>query len=98
MNDKENDMTPKLEDILVLKEFKDIFPKEVPGLPQKRDIDFTINRIPRAVPTSKAPYRMNIIELTKLKSQLQKLIDKKYIRPSMSPWGALVLFVKKTVH
>ena len=47
------------------------------------------------VHTSKSPYRMNIVELTKLQSQLQELIDKTYIRPSVSPWGALVLFVKK---
>ena len=60
-----------------------------------RDIDFTVDLIPEALSASKYPYRMNIIELTELKSQLQELIDKKYIRPSVSPWGALVLFVKK---
>ena len=84
----------KLEDIIVLKKFKDIFSEEVPRLPSKRDIDFTIDLIPGAVPTSKAPYQMNIIELIELKSQLQELIDKNYIRPSVSPWGASVLFVK----
>ena len=64
MNDKENNIKPKLEDIPVLKEFEDIFPKEVHRLPPKRDIEFTIDLIPRAVPSSKSPYRMNIIELT----------------------------------
>ena len=74
---------------------EDIFPEEVPRLPPKRDIEFTIDLIPRAVPTSKDLYRMNIIELIELKSQLQELIDKKYIQPSVSLWGALILFVKK---
>ena len=64
MNDKENDMKLKLQDIPVLKEFEDIFPEEVPRLPPKRDIDFTIDLIPRSVPASKSPYRMNIIKLT----------------------------------
>ena len=95
MNDKENDMKPKLEDIPILKEFEDIFPEEVSRLSPKRDIDFTINLIPGAVPTLKAPYRMNIIVLTELKSQLQELMVKKYIQPRVSPSGALVLFVKK---
>ena len=95
MNDNENDNKLKLEDIPVLKEFEYIFLKEVPRLPRKRDIDFTIDLIPGVVPTSKYPYQFNIIELTELKYQLRELIDKKYIRPSISPWGAPVLFVKK---
>ena len=56
MNDKENNIKPKLKDIPVLKEFEYIFLEEVPRLPPKRDIDFTIDLIPRAVPASKAPY------------------------------------------
>ena len=67
MNDKENDIKPKIEDIPVLKEFEDIFPEEFPGLPPKWDIDFTIDLIPGAVPTSKYLYRMNIFQLTELK-------------------------------
>ena len=51
--------------------------------------------VPGAVPISKAPYQMNILELNELKSQLKKLIDKKYIIPSVSPWGAHVIFIKK---
>ena len=58
-------------------------------------MDFTIELVPSAVPSSKAPYRMNILELNELKSQLKELIDKKYIRPSVSPSGAPVIFVKK---
>ena len=64
MDDKDNDNKLKIEDILILKDFKDIFPEEVPRLPPKRDIEFTINLILRAIPTLKSPYRMNIIELT----------------------------------
>ena len=85
MNDKENDMNPKVQYIHILKDFKDIFPKQVTILPPRRDIDFTIDLIPAAIPESKAQYRMNISELIELKSQLQELIDKKYIQPSVSP-------------
>ena len=75
----------KLEDIPVLKEYIDVFLEEIPGLPPKRELDFTIELVPGAVPSSKAPYRMNILELNELKSQLKELIDKKYIQPSVSP-------------
>ena len=64
------------------------------GLPHKRDIDFTINLIMGFVLLSKAPYRMSVPELTKLKKKLQDLMDKNYIRPSVSLWGAPVIFVK----
>eukprot|EP00253_Pinus_taeda_P026631 PITA_26631 len=84
-----------LENIPVIQEFVDVFPEEIPGLPPKRDIHFTIELVRGIAPISQAPYRMSVLELTKLKMQLQELLDKKYIHPSMSPWGALVLFVKK---
>eukprot|EP00253_Pinus_taeda_P011491 PITA_11491 len=84
-----------LDNIPVVQEFADVFPEEIPGLPPKRNIDFTIELIPDAAPVSRAPYRMSVPELTELKMQLQKLLDKNYIRPSVSPWGAPVLFVKK---
>ena len=74
-----------IENILVLKEYTDVFPEEIPRLPPKRELDFTIELVPGAVPSSKAPYRMNILELNELKSQLKKLIDKKYIRANVSP-------------
>ena len=77
----------KIENIPVLKEYIDVFPEEIPGLPPKRELDFTIELVPSAVPSSKAPYRMNILEINELNSQLKELIDKKYIRPSVSPWG-----------
>eukprot|EP00253_Pinus_taeda_P022381 PITA_22381 len=84
-----------LNNIPVIQEFTDVFPEEIPGLPPKRNIDFTIELVPGAAPVSRAPYRMSVPELTELKMQLQELLDKNYIRPSVSPWGAPVLFVKK---
>ena len=78
----------KLEDIPVLREYADVFSEEILGLPPKRELDFTIELVPGAVPSSKAPYRMNILEL-------KELIDKKYIQPSVSPWGSPFIFVKR---
>eukprot|EP00253_Pinus_taeda_P020616 PITA_20616 len=89
------DKTAILNNIPVIQEFTDVFPEEIPGLPPKRNIDFTIELVPGAAPVSRAPYRMSVPELTELKMQLQELLDKNYIRPSVSPWGAPVLFVKK---
>eukprot|EP00253_Pinus_taeda_P016078 PITA_16078 len=89
------DKTAILNNIPVIQEFTDVFPEEILGLPPKRNIDFTIELVPGAAPVSRAPYRMSVPELTELKMQLQELLDKNYIRPSVSPWGAPVLFVKK---
>jgi hypothetical protein len=86
---------PSLEDHLTLKQYRDVFSEEVPGLPLRRDIDLSIELAPGAVPVSRTPYRMSTIELVELKLQLKEMIDKGYIRPSVSPWGAPVLFVKK---
>ena len=89
-----NEEKLKLKDIPILRGYLDVFPKEIPGLPPKSELDFTIELVPGAVPNSKDPYRMNILELNELKSQLKELIDKTYIIPSMSPWGAPVIFFK----
>eukprot|EP00253_Pinus_taeda_P015343 PITA_15343 len=89
------DKSASLNSIPIIQEFTDVFPEEIPGLPPRRNIDFTIELVPGAAPVSRAPYRMSIPELTELKMQLQELLDKEYIRPSVSPWGAPVLFVKK---
>jgi hypothetical protein len=91
----EKEDKPKLEDFVVLREFRDMFVDEIPELPPRREIDFSIDLLPGSTPISKAPYRMSLPELTELKIQLQELLDKEYIRPSVSPWGAPVLFVKK---
>jgi hypothetical protein len=88
------DKVPNLEDYVVLEYFQDVF-KEVPRLPPRRDIDFSINLIPRATPISKTPYRMSTPELKKLQMQLEELLKKGYICLSVSPWGAPVLFVIK---
>ena len=82
-------------DIPVVAEFADVFLDEVLGLPPSRDVDFTIDLIPRAGPVSVAPYRMAPAELTELKKQIEDLLGKKFIRPSASPWGAPILMVKK---
>jgi len=84
-----------LEHILVIRDFVDVFPESIPRLPPKRDTDFKIELVPGAAPVSIAPHRMSITELTKLKMQLQELLDKGYIHPSVSPSGAPVLFVRK---
>ncbi|KAL0395289.1 UNVERIFIED_CONTAM: Retrovirus-related Pol polyprotein from transposon [Sesamum latifolium] len=73
----------------------DVFSEELPGLPPHREVDFEIETIPGAAPISIAPYRMAPSELKELKKQLEELLDKGFIRPSISPWGAPVLFVKK---
>ncbi|KAK4407587.1 Transposon Ty3-G Gag-Pol polyprotein [Sesamum angolense] len=79
----------------VVREFPNVFPEELPGLPPHREVDFEIDTIPGAAPISITPYRMALLELKELKKQLEELLDKGFIRPSISPWGAPVLFVKK---
>ncbi|KAL8100391.1 hypothetical protein AgCh_032593 [Apium graveolens] len=86
---------PELEKISVVNEFSDVFPDELPGLPPDREIEFSIDLIPRAEPVLKVPYRMAPVEMKELAKQLQELLDKGVIRPSVSPWGAPALFVKK---
>jgi hypothetical protein len=85
---------PNLEYYAVLEDFEDVF-KELPGLPPKRDIDFSIYLMPGAALVSKTPYRMSTPEMKELQMQLEELLRKGYIRPIVSPWGAPVLFVKK---
>ena len=86
---------PSLGDHPMPREYRDVFSEEVPGLPSRRDIDFSIELAPGAVPVSRTPYRISTPKLVELKLQLKEMMDKGYIRPSMSPWGAPVLFVKK---
>ena len=72
-----------------------MFPADLSGMPPDRDIDFCIDLEPGTRPISIPPYRMAPAELRELKAQLQELLGKSFIRPSASPWGAPVLFVKK---
>ena len=85
----------KLETIPIFKEFLEVFPKELIGLPPDRELEFTIDLIPSSAPVSQAPYRMAPSELKELKVQLQDLVDIGFIRPSTSPWEASMLFMKK---
>ncbi|XP_074290321.1 uncharacterized protein LOC141617051 [Silene latifolia] len=85
---------PSAAEIPVMSEFGDVFPEKIPGLPPKRDINFRIELKSRTGPISKALYLMGPTELEELEKQLNELLDKGYIRPSVSPWGAPVLFVK----
>jgi hypothetical protein len=84
-----------VERIPVVCEYPDVFPDELSGMPPDRDLEFAIELQPRTAPISKRPYRMPPAELAELKKQLQELLDKGFIRPSTSPWGCPVLFVKK---
>ncbi|XP_070011557.1 uncharacterized protein [Nicotiana sylvestris] len=84
-----------IENVPVMREFSDVFPEDLPGLPPIREIDFGIDLLPNTQPISIPPYRMAPAELRELKQQLQDLLDKGFIRPSASPWGAPVLFIKK---
>ncbi|XP_070029884.1 uncharacterized protein [Nicotiana sylvestris] len=84
-----------LEFVPVVNEFLDVFPDELPGIPSDRETDFGIDVIPRTQPISIPPYRMAPAELKELKEQLKDLLEKGFIRPSVSPWGAPVLFVRK---
>ena len=90
---KESELKPK--NVHIVCEFPEVFPEELPELPPDREIEFVIELAPETAPISKAPYRMAPVELKELKNQLQELLDKGFIRPSHSPWGAPVLFVKK---
>ncbi len=86
---------PDLNDIPIVCDFPNFVLKELPGLPPEREVDFAIEVKPGTTPVSIALYRMAPIELKELKIHLQELLDKGFICPSVSPWGALELFVKK---
>jgi hypothetical protein len=86
---------PSPEDHPILREYRDVFPEEVPGLPLRRDIDFSIELTPGAMSVSRTPYRISTLELVELKLQLKEMMDKGYIQPIVSPWGAPFMFVKK---
>ncbi|KAJ9537587.1 hypothetical protein OSB04_030320 [Centaurea solstitialis] len=82
-------------DVPVVCEFPDVFPEDLPGLPPNRQVEFRIDLIPGAAPIARTPYRLAPSEMKEMMNQLQELLDKGFIRPSISPWGAPVLFVKK---
>ncbi|GJR92993.1 putative reverse transcriptase domain-containing protein [Tanacetum coccineum] len=85
----------KFDDIRVVRDFPEVFPDDLSGLPPVREIEFRIDLIPGVSPVVKSPYRLAPSEMLELSNQLKELQKKGFIRPSHSPWGALVLFVKK---
>ncbi|KAI3790948.1 hypothetical protein L2E82_04403 [Cichorium intybus] len=85
----------QVQDIPVVRDYPEVFPEELPGLPPHRQVEFRIDLIPVGAPVAKTPYRLASSEMQELSGQLQELLDKGFIRPSSSPWGAPVLFVKK---
>nr|GEZ70257.1 putative reverse transcriptase domain-containing protein [Tanacetum cinerariifolium] len=85
----------RLEDVPIVQEFPDVFPEDLSGLPPSRQVEFQIDLVPGAAPVAQAPYRLAPSEMKELAEQLKDLSDKGFIRPSSSPWGAPVLFVKK---
>ncbi|RVW24935.1 Transposon Ty3-G Gag-Pol polyprotein [Vitis vinifera] len=89
----ENDL--KLEDIPIIEDYPNVFLNNLHDMPLEKEMEFTIDLIPRTTPISKTSYKMTPIELKELKIQLQELLDKGFIRLNVSPWGAPILFVKK---
>ncbi|GJU98640.1 putative reverse transcriptase domain-containing protein [Tanacetum coccineum] len=85
----------RLEDVPIVRDFPEVFPEDLPGLPPTRQVEFQIDLVPGAAPVVRAPYRLAPSEMKELSEQLKELSDKGFIRPSSSPWGAPVLFVKK---
>ncbi|GKB82005.1 hypothetical protein Tco_0948900, partial [Tanacetum coccineum] len=89
----------RLEDVPIVQDFPEVFPEDLPGLPPTRQVEFQIDLVPGAAPgaapVAQAPYRLAPSEMKELSEQLKELSDKGFIRPSSSPWGAPVLFVKK---
>ncbi|GKG44697.1 hypothetical protein Tco_0486135, partial [Tanacetum coccineum] len=85
----------QLKDVPIVRDFSEVFPEDFSGLPPTRLVKFQIDLIPGAMPVARAPYRLALPEMKELPEQLQELSEKGFIRPSSSPWGAPVLFVKK---
>jgi hypothetical protein len=79
----------------VVNEFPDVFPEELPGMPPDRDIEFVIELKPGTALIYKTPFRMTTLELVELKEHIRELVEKGFIHPNSSPWGAPVIFVSK---
>ncbi|GJV42872.1 putative reverse transcriptase domain-containing protein [Tanacetum coccineum] len=92
---KDKSKEKRLEDVPIVQDFSEVFPEDLPGIPPTRQVEFQIDLIPGAAPVARAPYRLAPSEMKELSDQLKELSNKGFIRPSSSPWGAPVLFVKK---
>ena len=84
-----------IDKLQVVCEFPEVFPDEISDVPPEGEVEFSIDLVPGTKPVSMAPYRMSASELAELKKQLEDLLDKKFVRPGVSPWGAPMLLVKK---
>jgi hypothetical protein len=89
------DETAGVTELPVVCDFPEVFPDDIYDVPPEREVEFSIDVVPGTRPISMAPYRMSAVELNELKKQLEELLAKRFIRPSVSPWGAPVLLVKK---
>ncbi|GJU35250.1 putative reverse transcriptase domain-containing protein [Tanacetum coccineum] len=85
----------RLDNVPIIRDFPEVFPEDVPGLPPTHQVEFQIDLIPGTAPVARAPYRLAPSEMKELSEQLKELSNKGFIRPSSSPWGAPVFFVKK---
>ncbi|GKA08539.1 putative reverse transcriptase domain-containing protein, partial [Tanacetum coccineum] len=92
---EDKSMEKQIENVPIVKDFLEVFPEDLPGLSPTRQVEFHIDLVPGVAPVARAPYRLAPSEMKELADQLQELSDKGFIRPSSSPWGAPVLFVKK---
>jgi hypothetical protein len=79
----------------VVRDFPDVFPEELPGMPPYREVEFVIDLLPETAPISKRPYMTSVEELKEVKKQLMELQEDGYIHPNSSPCGAPVLYVQK---
>jgi hypothetical protein len=82
-------------EVPVVNEFPDVFPEDLPGIPPDRDIKFVIELKPGTAPIYKTPFRMITLELAELMEHIKELLEKGFIRPSASPWGAPMIFFPK---
>ena len=80
-----------------MKDYPDVFPEELPGMPPDRDIEFLIELLPGTGPISKRPYRMPANDLEEIKKQIKELLEKGYIRRSSSPWGAQCFWLRRRI-
>ncbi|GJU79229.1 putative reverse transcriptase domain-containing protein [Tanacetum coccineum] len=94
-NTKDKSEEKRLEDVSIVQEFLEVFPKDLLGLPPARQVEFQIDLVPGTAHVARALYRLALAKMQELSTQLQELSDKGFIRPSSSPWRAPVLFVKK---
>src|SRR3954466_1413083 len=84
-----------MDTVPVIRDYPDVFPEELPGMPLERDVEFLIDLMPGTGPIAKRPYKMDVDELKELKKHLREQLDKGFIQPSVSSWEAPVLFVEK---